>query len=146
MRIFVIMLVMVSLLFLVCGLIRAQGQEPDEKQEDYLWDFGEVSPGEILSHTFELSNDLSVPLHIDKIHTTCGCTVVQAEEKEILPGESVDINVKYTTPKRAGSKKQLIYIFTDREERSLIKFTLKAYIKEPDYPLDNELMVSDEPQ
>jgi hypothetical protein len=104
-------------------------EEVKKEQNPYFWDFGQVSQGKLLEHTFKLKNDSSDTLRITGIHTSCGCTTSQIEKTEISPGESVNIQVRFNTKGYSGTKEQFVYIHTDQQENPTIKLTLKADIK-----------------
>ena len=123
---------MISLLLLgCCGFSYAQQEVSQEvsgdEQDPYFWDFGKVTQGEILEHTFVLKNDSPVTLQIKHIHTTCGCTTSKApKKKEIPPGESVDIQVSFNTRGYSGMVEQVVYVHTDQQDSPIIRLTLKA--------------------
>jgi len=126
-------IVILSLLFFLsfseCGYSSQEIEESKEELDPYLWDFGKVGEGEVLEHTFVVKNESPVTLQIKRIHTSCGCTTSKApEKKEIPPGESVDIQVKFNTRGYSGSKEQFVYIHTDQQDSPPIKLTLKADI------------------
>ena len=112
-----------------CVFAAEQAQEVEEEQGPYFWDFGQVSQGEVLEHTFVLENDSSTTLQIKHIHTSCGCTTSEVKNKEIPPGESTEIQVKFKTKGYSGIRKQHVYIHTDQQDNHLIKLTLKADIQ-----------------
>ncbi len=105
-----------------------QSEEIEEEQGPYFWDFGQVSEGEILEHTFVLKNDSPVNLLIKRVRTSCGCTTSEIKKKEIPAGGDVDIQVKFNTRGYSGIKKQFVYIHTDQQDHPVIKLTLKADI------------------
>lgn len=121
--------ILVFLLLSGTGISYSRNEELQKPQDTYFWDFGQVSQGDILEHTFRLRNDSTEILRITGIHTSCGCTTSQIEKAEVPPGESVDIQVKFDTKGASGAKEQFVYIHTDRKDSPDIKLTLKAEIK-----------------
>ncbi|MGD9014582.1 MAG: DUF1573 domain-containing protein [Candidatus Omnitrophota bacterium] len=130
----------ITILFLLVFLItsgcgfgssgnEASNVELDDEQGVYFWDFGKVAQGDVLEHTFILVNDSLTTLRIKNIHTSCGCTTSQVDRKEIPPGESVEIKVKFNTQGYSGIKKQYVHILTDRQNNPFIELTLKADIQ-----------------
>jgi hypothetical protein len=132
---------LISLLFPgCCGFSYAQQEVSQavskDEQDPYSWDFGKVSEGEVLQHTYVLKNDSPVTLQIIRIQTTCGCTISKAPEKKVIPpGESVDIQVSFNTRGYSGIVEQVVYVHTDRQDSPIIKFTLKADV----YPTPSTL-------
>ena len=125
----IILFLLVSLLFLGCGFSSSQSEEPEDEQEPYFWDFGQVSQGEILTHAFNLKNDSPDKLNIKNVHTSCGCTASEIEKKEIPPGENINIQVTFNTKGYSGIKEQSVYVYTDRQEEPTFKLTIKADIQ-----------------
>ena len=126
----------ITILFLLVFSIAAGSGSGDvqdgvweDEQGPYFWDFGQVPEGEVLEHTFVLMNDSSTVLRIEHIHTSCGCTTSEVDQKEISPGESVEIKVKFDTKGYSGIKIQHVNIHTDQQDNPFIKLTLKADIQ-----------------
>jgi hypothetical protein len=123
-----ILFLLVSLLASECGFCSPEAEELQEEQGPYYWDFGEVAHGEIIEHTFVLKNNSLTPLEILHIDTSCGCTTSEVREKEIPPGGSVEIRVKFDTQGYSGIVKQHAYIHTDQQDNYFVTLTLKAYV------------------
>lgn len=81
------------------------------------YDFGTIRQGEIVSHEFVLKNEGSEVLTIDRVKATCGCTAVAPEKKELKPGESTKIGVKFDSNGRKGVQHKYVYVFTNDPER-----------------------------
>ena len=67
------------------------------------FDFGTVTEGDKVSHTFNFTNTGKVPLLIADVRSTCGCTVPKWPREAIAPGESDKISVVFDT---AGKKEK----------------------------------------
>ena len=127
MRIITFSLLVFSIIF-ICGYNDTQGEELQERPDPYLWDFGRVSQGDILNHTFRLENDSADILRIQWIRTSCGCTTSGVEKREIPPGDSIEIPVAFYTQDYCGLTKRYVYIRTAWDKPS-IKLTLMADIQ-----------------
>ncbi len=106
---------------------------PDQRarrrtQSIYAWNFGQAKEGSVLRHDFILNNDTAKPFNVLTARTTCGCTVARARKNKLLPGESTAIEVKFDTRGYSGQTRQVIYVVTDRIDKSLIKYIIKADI------------------
>ncbi len=124
------------LLFLVGTFNYAFAGDATVASDSKLWDFGQVSQGEILEHTFVLKNDYTQDMHIKHVRATCGCTTVALEKKIVAPGESVDIAVKFDTRGYSKIVKQFVHAHIVQPEESVIKFSVQADILAPDVTSD----------
>ena len=61
------------------------------------FDFGEALPQRTLTKEFRLSNHGSAELRLEKISTSCGCTVVGDHATVIPPGGNVPLRVELST-------------------------------------------------
>jgi len=100
-----------------------------ETNDPNLWDFGAVKAEEVLQHGFTLKNDSDKPLNIKNITTSCGCTASEAKKKNLAPGESTTIEVKFDSKGYSGEVKQYVYVNTDNTDNPLIRFIIKANVK-----------------
>ncbi|HTZ10844.1 MAG TPA: DUF1573 domain-containing protein [Candidatus Margulisiibacteriota bacterium] len=98
------------------------------QQDPYLWDFGVVKEGEVLKHEFVLKNESAKKLTIKEVATSCGCTASEAKKKELLPGESTTIEVKFQSKGYSGAVKQVVYVTTDNLDNMFIKYIIKANV------------------
>ena len=60
---------------------------------------------------FENAGDRKV--NIDRLVTTCSCMTAAADRKEVRPGESADITVKYNPKGHPGKFDRKVYVYTD---------------------------------
>lgn len=67
------------------------------------FDFGNIPKEQPVSKIFELKNTGDKPLTIQDAKASCGCTVPKKPEEPILPGESGELEVTFTSkPNQAG--------------------------------------------
>lgn len=59
------------------------------------FDFGKIKHGEVVSHTYEITNTGKNPLIISQVKPGCGCTVPEFTKNPILPGKSGQITLKF---------------------------------------------------
>ena len=79
-------------------------------------DFGALDEGVTVSHEFTLKNSGASPLKIDQVRSTCGCTVAKLETKELAPGASTKLAVKFNTKNRQGAQRKTITITSNDPE------------------------------
>jgi hypothetical protein len=126
---FLLLLVLVG----CCGVVRAQKQDnltlkAEEEAQDYKWDFGKVKEGEVLKHNFVLKNKTNKDLTIEKINTSCGCTVSKVKKKKLSPQKSTIVEVKFNTKGYSGTTTQFIYVNTNDLDKPVIRFIITAQV------------------
>jgi hypothetical protein len=109
-----------------CYAMEQKKQVEEPAESAYIYDFGKVKEGQILKHDFVLKNESKKILKIRQVSTSCGCTASQAQKKELLPGESTKIEVKFHTKGYSGPTKQYVYVHTDNFDNPVIQFTITA--------------------
>lgn len=97
--------------------------------EEQNYEFGEITEGEIIEHTFKFTNTGKAPLVIQGARSTCGCTVPQWPEDPIPVGEEGEIFVRFDTKnKRARQVKPVI--ITANSYPATTKVYLRGFVKE----------------
>lgn len=76
-------------------------------------DFGSIKQGEILAYSFYIENVGDSNLVINKIESSCGCTVVKWEKKPLLPKRKMKIEVEFNSSGRYGKQYKVISIFAN---------------------------------
>lgn len=96
------------------------------------FDFGRVLPGKRLTKEFSLRNMGTGPLVIEKLGSSCACTVflLDEEDRKLLPGRSAPLRVTLTTPRRAGRVVETVSITSNDPERGVAEVTVEAIVTE----------------
>jgi len=82
-----------------------------------VFDFGTVTEGVSVVHTFVLRNVGDAPLTILSVRATCGCTTTALTRNQLPPGESVDLRaVLSTTGYRGRITKSINVSSTDLQQ------------------------------
>lgn len=68
---------------------------PEFKFEQETYDFGKIPQGTPVSHEFTFTNTGSEPLIINKVESTCGCTVPEYTKTPVKPGETGKIKITF---------------------------------------------------
>lgn len=76
-------------------------KEPKFAFEETFWDFGTITEGERVEHTFKFKNVGNDDLIISSVTSTCGCTAPSWSRKPIKAGEEGKITVEFNS---AGKK------------------------------------------
>ena len=82
-------------------------------QEDY--NFGKVTQGQIVEHSFEFTNTGKEPLIISECHASCGCTVPEWPRDPIAPGEKSKITTKFNTAGKSGEQRKVVTVTANTE-------------------------------
>ncbi len=75
-----------------------------------VFEFGTVTEGEIVTHTFSFENTGSEPLIITDAKGSCGCTVPSKPTAPIAPGDSGEITVQFNSKNKQGPRNQKVTI------------------------------------
>ncbi|MGZ5244777.1 MAG: DUF1573 domain-containing protein [Bacteroidia bacterium] len=73
-------------------------------------DFGTITDGEVVSHTFEFTNTGEGDLVIAEAITSCGCTVPEYPKHPVKPGEKGQIEVKFNSTGKKGFEEKTVTI------------------------------------
>ncbi|WP_194777356.1 DUF1573 domain-containing protein [Pararhodonellum marinum] len=79
-------------------------------------DFGDITQGDKVEHTFVLKNTGSAPLVISNVAATCGCTVPKWPKEPIAPGSSAEIKVTFNSAGKMGKQNSVVRIYSNASE------------------------------
>ena len=74
--------------------------------------YGEISKGDNGVRIFKFTNIGSEPLIINKVYSSCGCTIPKKPSSPIDPGQDDEIQVKYDT-NRVGPIRKTITVLSN---------------------------------
>jgi hypothetical protein len=107
---------MKNILFLIVALtsnfIFSQEAGPKIEFESLEIDYGQISKGDSGIRVFKFTNTGSKPLIIDKVYSSCGCTIPKKPSSPISPGQDDEIQVKYDT-NRVGPIRKTITVLSN---------------------------------
>lgn len=116
------------LLLLATGISKAQEKAPKIFSPEPEYDFGEIIEGETVNHEFVIMNKGEGKLVIERVRASCGCTAAMPSKKELEPGESAKIRVKFDSKGRYGQQFKHVYVFSNDPENSYLKLTFRANV------------------
>ncbi len=105
---------------------KAKNQGEELWFEEVLHDYGEIPEDGDGSWTFVFKNLGKEPLVINRVRSTCGCTVPAWPREPIEPEASGEITVKYNTA-QAGSFFKSLYVYSSAAN-SPIKLQIKGKV------------------
>jgi len=78
--------------------------------------------------TFKYENKGAKPIHINSVHTSCGCTTAALQKNDVAPGEKGEIVATLKTGDRTGLQQKTVTVETDDPQHPQTILTLKAMI------------------
>ncbi len=91
-------------------------------------DFGDLTEGQAVEHTFKFKNTGEFPLIINNVVASCGCTIPQWPRDPIGPNESNAIKVRFNTKGKRGPQHKTVTVYANTDPAySEIKFTATIY-------------------
>ncbi len=108
--------------FSMSALFAQTNNNPDApvlKFEKESINYGTIKKGEDGSRVFKFKNIGKTPLKIERVKSSCGCTVPTYPKEEIMPGETGEISVKYDTNK-VGRFSKTISIFSNAKRKRIV--------------------------
>lgn len=79
-------------------------------------DFGDITQGQQVAHTFVLTNTGKQPLIISNVAATCGCTVPSWPKEPVAPGKSAEIKVSFNSTGKVGKQNSVVRIYSNASE------------------------------
>lgn len=93
------------------------------------WNFGDITEGEIVTHTYYFKNSGDQNLIIKNIDSGCGCTTVSYDKKPLRPGKEGKIEIAFNSAGRYGKQYKEISIFANIPEKQ-VTLSFTANVKE----------------
>lgn len=85
------------------------------------YDYGEISYASDGKCEFEFVNSSNIPLLINTVKTSCGCTNPEWPQKPIQPGEKGHVGVSYNTT-NTGPFKKTVTVYSNAENSPVTLF------------------------
>lgn len=79
-------------------------------------DLGEIPQGKPVQVEFEFTNTGEVPVIINSVQASCGCTTTDYAKTPVLPGEKTKIKATYNAAAK-GAFKKTVTVSTNAEEQ-----------------------------
>jgi hypothetical protein len=124
---------LLGVLFLAIQINIANGYIPQQgvaevKFDKTVHDFGKIKKGaKDVKIKFKYTNTGSDMLFITRVVKSCGCTEPVYSKEPLMPGQSADFEVGYTTTDIVGVFNKKLTVFTNAETESVI-LTIKGEV------------------
>ena len=103
-------------------------------------DYGKVAKGTNGKRIFEFTNIGDAPLVIERVQSSCGCTIPKKPEKPIMPGEKGQIEVSYDTNRIGGFSKSITIYSNAKTPTKRIK--IKGFVSKEVLPEKEKSIMS----
>jgi len=91
--------------------------------------YGTIEKGADGVRTFVFTNTGDAPLIINKVASSCGCTVPKKPEAPIMPGDTGEIEVKYDTKRVMPIRKTITVV--SNAETPTVALKIKGEVIDP---------------
>ena len=115
-----------SLLFFAILFISISFNAQEFKFDEETIDYGKIEKASNGERTFVFTNTGDQPLIIQKIKSSCGCTVPKKPSGPIMPGEKGEIKVSYDTKRVGGFSKSIT--ITSNAKNALKVIKIKGFV------------------
>jgi cytochrome c553 len=102
--------------------------------ENTFFDFGTVTEGSIVKHTFKFKNDGVGKVNIAKTETSCGCTTASGALKEYAPGEAGEMEVVVDTKGKKGIVVKTVTVTLENSDVDKVELSLAMKLEPPPHP------------
>ncbi len=121
---------------LLCGVARnaapdEAGQGPAIRVDPTGFDFGAVVPGKTLRKEFRLRNAGDRPLVLQRVRTSCGCTVGKLARTTLEPGAATSLAVSLATGTSRGRLVKTVVVPSNDPKTPLLEIKIQATVGEP---------------
>ncbi len=96
--------------------------------EENSHDFGNVPRGAHVEHEFVLTNKYQENLHIEKVHSSCGCTIPRFEKQNLKTYEKGAIICEFNTRSFTGAKSAVITVVFNAPYQGEMQLMVKGQI------------------
>lgn len=109
-------------------------------------DFGKVTEGDIIHHSFPFKNTGQGTLRIIKTETSCGCTTASGALKAYLPGEEGMLDVTIDTKGKHGVITKTITLTLMNTAEKTSELTLMAELIPAPHPMERGMVITKDPK
>jgi len=92
-------------------------------------DFGDVKEGDKVTYVFKYKNTGTDTLKVDKVISSCGCTVPENYDRVVAPGASGSISVEFNSANKMGvTNKTLTILSNAKSSQPAITISIRANV------------------
>ena len=83
-------------------------------------DFGKIPQARPVTYVFEIVNTGAVPLKLENVQASCGCTTPQWSKEDIAPGATSNITVGYNAYSEGPFEKTITIQYNQSQTKMLV--------------------------
>lgn len=102
---------------------------PEITFDTAVFDFGTILEGEQVSYVFKFQNTGKADLLIQKVETSCGCTVPEYDKKPVKAGENGSIKVRFDSHGKDGQQYKTIKVISNCKD-NIFDLVIKGVVKQ----------------
>lgn len=92
--------------------------------------FGTIPQGKKIEHAFTFTNGGKRPLLIERVRTSCGCTVADIPSRMVEPGKSGSIKAVFDSTNFSGPVTKIVYVHSNDPQLPVASLTLSGIVSE----------------
>jgi len=96
------------------------------------FDFGTIKQGESVTHQYKFKNVGKSDLVIRKTKASCGCTIVNPDDKIVSPGGESKFDVTFNSRGKKGKQNKTITVITNDPENPSIVLKITGLVNLPE--------------
>lgn len=97
--------------------------------DSLVYDFGVVTQGEIVEHSFAIHNSGGSALQINAVQPSCGCSAAVSEASTLAPGQKSAIRISFNTAGFHGYKVKTFRVFSNDPQQSTVVLTVQGTVR-----------------
>jgi hypothetical protein len=105
--------------FLCCLGVNAQTAAASIELKETEFDFGPIPQGKPVYHAFTVVNKSGIPLKLDNVTASCGCTTPEWNREPIAAGGSNQIKVGYNAAAEGPFEKFITVTYNGNETKQI---------------------------
>ena len=95
-------------------------KEPAISFNNKIWDFGTITDGEVVEHTFRFTNTGTKNLVISSASASCGCTIPEWPKEPIAPGAEGEMFVIFNSDGKNGKQHKKVSVIANTEPATTV--------------------------
>ncbi len=92
------------------------------------YNFGSIEEGQKVTHVFRFSNTGDAPLNIERVRSSCGCTVPRLSAEVLAPGDVGEVEAVFDSRRFNGQVVKTIYLYTNDPLHDVVQLSFRGKV------------------